>query len=116
MTNRAGLYERKSTGPGDSALSRSVEQQNQQNREAAGREGWRVARRYSDPGLSASRYARAGGPEWEQLRADVRAGRLDTVVLWEPSRGGRGLGDWASFLHDCRGRGVPIHLPSPRRT
>jgi len=34
MTNRAGLYERKSTGPKDSAASRFVEQQNQLNLEA----------------------------------------------------------------------------------
>jgi len=107
---RAGLYERVSTGTRDVALSRSVEQQNQAGSRAAQTHGWTIVGRYADPGLSASRYARKSRPEWERLRADVQAGRLDVVVMWEPSRGSRKLSTWAGFLDDCLEHGVLIYI------
>jgi DNA invertase Pin-like site-specific DNA recombinase len=109
---RAGLYERVSTGIRDVSLSRSIEQQNEAGAGAVTRYGWVVADRYPEPGLSASRYARKSRPEWERLRADVRGGRLDIVVLWEPSRGSRELETWAGFLNDCRAHNVRIYIAS----
>ena len=107
---RAGMYERVSTGIRDTELSRSVDQQNREGEVAAREREWRIADRYPDPGLSASRYARRARPEWERLRADVRADRLDIVVMWESSRGSRTLGDWVGFLDDCRDHGVQIYV------
>ena len=54
-----------------------------------------IADRYADPGLSASRFATKDRPEYKRLLADVEAGKLDVVVLWESSRGGRELAAWA---------------------
>jgi DNA invertase Pin-like site-specific DNA recombinase len=48
--------------------------------------------------------------------ADLRAGRFDVVVLWEPSRGDRRLTGWSEFLDECRDRGVLIHVTSHHRT
>jgi DNA invertase Pin-like site-specific DNA recombinase len=113
---RAGLYDRASTGPKDSETSKSVARQNRGNRKAADDNGWIVTSRYSDPGLSASRFAKAGRPEWERLREDVRRGMLDVIVFWEPSRGGRELEEWSSFLNDCMDRGVLIHITRDDQT
>lgn len=112
---RAGLYERVSTGTHDSAESRSVERQNQKGRAEVTRQGWRIVARYSDPGLSASRFARKSRPEWSRLMADIRSGMLDVVVLWTPSRGGRELEDWARFLNACSKHGVLIYLTQKNR-
>jgi DNA invertase Pin-like site-specific DNA recombinase len=118
--HRAALYERVSTGTQDSAESRSVEQQNEAGTAAATEHGWRVVDRYPDPGLSASRFAKKGRPEWQRLMADIRDWKIDVVVLWEPSRGGRELEEWAAFLSLCRQREVSIyavsqyHLYDPR--
>ena len=95
---RAGLYERVSTGIQDTELSRSVDQQNRQGQAAVRQHGWRVAARYADPGLSASRYARKGRPDWTRLVADIESGRLDIIVMWASDRGGRELEAWARFL------------------
>ncbi len=113
--DRAGLYERVSTGIQDSAESRSVEQQNRAGSTAAQDQGWRVAGRYPDPGLSASRFARRGRPEWSRLVTDIEAGRLDIVVMWASSRGGRELEEWARFLNACRKRSVRIFVTSEGR-
>lgn len=112
---RAGLYERVSTGSHDSAESRSVERQNQKGRDAVRQNEWRQAARYSDPGLSASRFARKVRQDWLRLLADIRAGRLDVVVLWIPSRGSRELEDWAAFLNACMKHGVRIYITQNNR-
>jgi DNA invertase Pin-like site-specific DNA recombinase len=111
---RAGIYERVSDDQG--GRSRSVEQQNRDNQAAADREGWRVVARYQEPDRSASRFARKDRPEWSRLLADVTQGRLDVVVLWEPSRGDRRLTGWSTFLDECRARSMKIHISSHHHT
>jgi site-specific DNA recombinase len=112
---RAGLYERVSTGIKDSAESRSVDQQNRAGSEACAARGWRVADRYPDPGLSASRFAKRGRPEWSRLVSDIEAGRLDVVVMWASNRGGRELEEWARFLNSCRRTGTRIFVTGKGR-
>ena len=112
---RAGLYERVSTGIQDSAESRSVDQQNKAGGEATRSQGWRVVGRYPDPGLSASRFAKRGRPEWSRLVTDIEAGRLDIVVMWAANRGGRELEEWARFLNACRRTGTRIFVTSEGR-
>jgi DNA invertase Pin-like site-specific DNA recombinase len=90
--------------------SRSVDQQNAAGVLAAQRYGWFVAGTYSEPDRSASRFARKGRPEWERLLTDIRARRLDIVILWEPSRGDRNLATWAAFLDACRNTGTKIYI------
>lgn len=113
---RAGLYERVSTGIKDMELSRSVDRQNEDGRAAVNRYGWRLAARYADPGLSASRFAKKERPDWKRMMGDVRSGHLDVVVLWMPDRGSRKLTPWSEFLDACRDRGVLIHIVSRNKT
>jgi DNA invertase Pin-like site-specific DNA recombinase len=106
---RAGLYQRVSDDK--AGQSRSVAQQDAAGQAAASRYGWKVVKIYSEAGsASASRYARRDRPKWEQLRSDVRAGRLDIVILWEPSRGSRKLADWSEFLDDCRAAHCKVYV------
>jgi len=104
------LYERVSYGIKDTDRSKSVEDQNRDNARAVDRFAWTVAGRYADPGLSASRFAKRNRPEWDRLLADVRAGRLDVVVMWASTRGSRELEAWAAFLNACRANGVKIYV------
>jgi site-specific DNA recombinase len=114
MGLRAGLYPRVSDD--QDKTSRSVPQQVDDLRAVCGREGWRVADEYPEPDRSASRFAKRDRPQWARLMADLRAGRFDVVVLWEPSRGDRRLTGWSEFLDECRTRNVLIHVTSHRRT
>lgn len=111
-TLRAGLYQRVSTTDQDH------ERQNDANREAAEAADWQ-ATEYAEK-LSASRYARGNGgtkrPQWNLLLADLAAGLIDVVVLWEPSRGDRQLTSWSQFLDTCREHGVLVHVTSHGRT
>lgn len=107
---RAGVYARqshgstKSIGEQDAACVADIEAQ-----------GWRVVQHYADT-TSASRYARQGRPGHGQLLADIEAGKLDVVVVWEPSRGDRTLATWAAFLELCRERGVLIRVTDHHTT
>jgi site-specific DNA recombinase len=113
---RAGLYGRVSLqrkrkkGARATAEDRSCRQQDEANSAACERYGWSVAARYADPGRSASRFARAAREDYERLLADITARRLDVVVFWESSRGGRELVAWATLLHECRRCGVKIYI------
>jgi DNA invertase Pin-like site-specific DNA recombinase len=111
---RCGIYDRVSDDQdGD---SRSVEQQGKENQAAADEHGWRVVARYADPGRSASRFAKHGRDDWPKLMADLKARRLDVIVLWESSRGDRKLTEWSAFLDLCREIGVLIHVTIHRHT
>jgi site-specific DNA recombinase len=112
-TIRAAMYARVSTT--DQNLARQYEA----NLDAATRAGWTVTE-YEDPGLSASRFAgRKGGAnreDWSRLLADLAAGLIDVLVLWEPSRGDRHLTTWSALLDACRRTGTLIHVTSHGRT
>jgi site-specific DNA recombinase len=105
---RAALYARVSDDKG--GQSRSVEEQNAAGRLAAAEHGWTLTE-YAESG-SASRYTTRVRPEWGRLQDDVRAGRLDVVCLWEPSRGGRELEAWAAFLNIARAAGCQVYVTS----
>ncbi|HUY44370.1 MAG TPA: recombinase family protein [Streptosporangiaceae bacterium] len=82
--------------------------------------GWAVTETYRDPGLSASRFAGAKGGsnrlEYRRALGDVKAGRIDVLVLWEPRRRGHELESWAHLLNACRARGVKVHVTRHGRT
>lgn len=98
-----------------SGEARSVEEQHRENEAAAAANGWTVTERYEDV-MSASRFAARAREDWPRLLADVDAGKLDVVILWEPSRGSRKLGEWVGFLDLARERGCLIHVTSHRHT
>jgi site-specific DNA recombinase len=102
----AGVYTRCSMDRNDAA---SVTQQEEAGTARCETEGWRE-RRYQDNDISASRYSRKDRPGWSRLVADVRAGLLSVVWLWESSRGDRKLYEWVGFLELCRELDVRIYV------
>lgn len=96
---------------------RSVVQQQDDNRKACADHGWVIppGGEYQDVG-SASRFATRAREDWPRLLADIEAGHLDVVVMWEPSRGSRRLSEWALFLDTCRDRRVLIHVTDHGKT
>lgn len=109
-TRTAAIYTRQSRDK-----ARSMDEQEGDCRTVCERESWPVTEVYSD-GVSASRYARRGRPDWERLLADLAAGRFGVLVLWESSRGDRKLATWAAMLDLCREHGVWIHVVTHGRT
>lgn len=117
---RAGVYDRVSKLASardrrEVQRARSIEEQNKANSAECERHGWQITTRYADPGLSASRFATKDRPDYKRLLADVEAGRLDVVVLWESSRGGRELAAWAQFLNACRENETGIYITAHNR-
>lgn len=112
----AGIYSRVSVL--DSRLSEddeseSIESQDEECREACEENRWPIFREYSDPGISASEYAKVRErPHWDQLVADVGAGLVRVAVMWESSRGDRKPREWMDFLYTCRDRDCLIHIMS----
>lgn len=105
--DRVGVYNRVS----DIANDRSPEQQGSEAGIAARERGWRITGTWADQ-LSASRYADKLRKEWPEFVKRVSAGSFDVVILWESSRGGRELEDWAGFLNACRGTATRIYITS----
>lgn len=98
-----------------SGEARSVSEQHAENQAVIEASGWQLAGTYEDV-MSASRFAPRARKDWPRLVADVEAGRLDVVILWEPSRGSRKLSEWVTLLDLCRDKGVLIHVTTHRRT
>lgn len=113
MTLRAANVGRVSKDKSDEA--RSVAEQHDENQAAIDANGWVTAGVYEDV-MSASRFAKGTREDWPRLLADIEAGKLDVIVLWESSRGSRKLGEWITFLDLCREKGALIHVTTHRRT
>lgn len=107
---RAGIYSRQSKGN-----DRSIEQQETELLADVTNLGWSVGGTYSD-GSSASRFATKGRDDWESLLADIEAGLLDAVCLWESSRGDRTLTSWSAFLDLCRKTKTLIRITNHETT
>jgi site-specific DNA recombinase len=99
----------------DSREARSVGEQHDENRAVAERNGWTIVADYEDV-MSASRFAAKARKDWPRLLADVEAGKLDVVILWESSRGSMIAREWIGFLDLCRERGVLVHVTAHRHT
>jgi site-specific DNA recombinase len=67
-------------------------------------EGWRLAKdRYDDGGLSGGNLER---PALQLLLTDIRAGRVDTVVVYKVDRLTRSLADFARLVETFDAQGV----------
>jgi len=113
MPLRAGNLGRVSDD--DSGRLRSVNEQIDANTTAITANGWLEVARYEDEG-SASRFARKQREDWPRLQADLDAGHLDIVVMWDTSRASREPEDWFAFLRRCRIGGVLIYVTTEERT
>lgn len=103
LRKRAGVYGRQSHGK-----QVSVEDQLREGQAVCDREGWDAVR-FTDR-VSASRFGTRERGGWAELIADVDAGSLDVVVLWDSSRGDRTPTTWTAFLESCRQHEVEIYV------
>jgi site-specific DNA recombinase len=94
--------------------AKSITEQIDAGVSVAADEGWNLVGRYSD-GSSASRYARRGRDDWPRVLADIEAGNITVLILWESSRGDRTLTSWSALLDLCRERGVGLYIISDER-
>lgn len=101
---RAGVYGRQSKGK-----AKSIDEQLTAGHVAIDEHDWTHAGDYSDA-VSASEYGTKPRGGWAQVLADVTAGSLDVLVLWESDRGDRTNTTWSSFLDLCIGHGTRIYV------
>ena len=101
---RAGLYLRSSRDRAQRRLA--VYRQEEDCRQIAERLGWFVARVYIDNGVSASRFATKARDEYGRLLDDIRAGRIDAVVVWMEDRSHRQVAELAEFVKTCQAAGI----------
>ena len=99
---RAGCYCRISSDPNDKR--QGVERQREDTAVLCEVEGWQVAGVYVDNDRSASTGKER--PEWERLLADVNAGTIDAIVVWNQDRGWRKMSDLESLRPVLEPRGV----------
>lgn len=104
------IYTRQSHGK-----ERSIAEQESEGRSRLEANGWPLADVYSDR-TSASRFARAGRPDWERLLRDVELRRFGVLWIWESSRGDRDAETWLGLLRRCRDSKVLIHVETHGRT
>lgn len=94
---------------------KSIDDQIDEGTTDVAEQGWTLAATLSD-GSSASQYARKGRDDWPKVRASIKAGEMDVLVLWESSRGDRTLSTWSQLLEDCERHDVKIRVTSHDRT
>src|SRR5436305_11557398 len=99
---RCAVYTRKSSEEGLEQEFNSLDAQREACEAfiaAQRHEGWTLLRdRYDDGGLSGSTMER---PALQRLLADIAAGRIDIVVVYEADRLTRGLGAFARIVVRC---------------
>lgn len=101
-----------------SGRARSTAEQHEENvREAADFKITLVGESYEDVDRSASRHARKEREDFGRLIEDLRAGEFgaDYLVLWEPSRGSRRVGEWVTLIELLEDRGIAVFVTSHRR-
>jgi site-specific DNA recombinase len=83
-----------------------VRRQEDDCRQVAERLGWSVACVYTDNGLSASQFATKPRNDYTRLLDDIKAHKLDAVVVWMEDRSHRQVIELAEFVKACRAAGV----------
>jgi DNA invertase Pin-like site-specific DNA recombinase len=101
-----------------SGRQRSIEEQHNENQQAAAERGVTLGPPYRDESISASRYSRKTRDGFGQLLADLEKGRFgaDELCLWESSRGSRKVGEWVTLIELCEQQKVYIHVTTHTRT
>lgn len=103
---RAGIYLRISQDRSGEELG--VARQDEDCRALVARRGWTLERVYVDNDVSAKGHKVR--PAWEEMMADVEAGRLDVVVGWTVDRTLRSGRDRLRMLEVGKERGLLITL------
>lgn len=100
---RAAIYVRQSLDRSGEGLA--VARQESECRELADRNGWDVARVYSDNDRSATNGKRPG---WTQLLADLQGGAYDVLLCWHTDRLYRRLRDLVELVEIAEQRALRI--------
>ncbi len=101
---RAGCYCRISSDPKDKR--EGVDRQCEDTADICAINGWTPAGFYVDNDRSASNGK--DRPEWDKLLADIKAGSIDAIVVWNQDRGWRKMADLESLRPLLEPRGVPL--------
>src|ERR1700733_3010810 len=104
---RCAIYTRKSSEEGLEQEFNSLHAQREAGEayiKSQRHEGWRLlAEKYDDWGYSGGNLER---PALQPLVADIRAGKVQTVVVYKVDRLSRSLSDFAKLIELFEGRGV----------
>ena len=103
MTKNAALYARVSTD------GQTVDNQLQELRDAAKRQGWIVVEEFVDEGVSGAK-GRDKRPSLDRLTRAVVRREFDVVMVWSVDRLGRSLQDLIGFLGETHAKGVDLYL------
>jgi DNA invertase Pin-like site-specific DNA recombinase len=101
-----------------SGRQRSIDEQHNENQQAAADRGVTLGAPYRDESISASRYSRKTRDGFGQLLTDLEKGRFgaDELWLWESSRGSRKVAEWVTLIELCEQQRVKIHVTTHGRT
>lgn len=99
---RAGAYARYST---DRQTDNSIAYQLGAIRDYCRREEIPIVATYTDEAQSGTNMDRAG---FQEMVRDAQAGRIDTVAIYDISRGSRDVGDWFTFRKQMLTLGVKV--------
>lgn len=96
-TRSAAIYTRISEDR--NAICLGVERQEQECRELAERLGWTVVEVYSDPNISAFNGRKR--PDYERMLTDIKHGRINAVIAWDPDRLHRRSRELERYIDIC---------------
>lgn len=103
MTTTAAIYARISS---DDGTALGVGRQIEDCEREVERRGWIIGGRYVDNDVSASRTAPR--PEYERMLADVRAGRVGAIVVWDVDRLTRTMRELEDVIDFANHRGLAL--------
>ncbi len=100
---RVAIYARVSTS------SQTVENQFQELREVAKRNGWQIVAELSDNGISGSK-GRDQRPAFDQLLKRATRREFDVIMVWAIDRLGRSIQHLVGFMNDIVAMGVDLYV------
>jgi DNA invertase Pin-like site-specific DNA recombinase len=100
---RVAIYARVSTS------SQTVENQFQELREVAQRNGWTIVVELSDSGISGAK-GRDQRPALDQLLKRATRREFDLIMVWAIDRLGRSIQHLVGFMNDIQAMGVDLYV------
>ena len=100
---RVAIYARVSTS------SQTVENQFQELRDVAKRNGWTVVAELSDSGISGAK-GRDQRPAFDQLLKRATRREFDLIMVWAIDRLGRSIQHLVGFMNDIQAMGVDLFV------
>lgn len=102
-SRKVAIYARVSTA------NQTVENQIQELREVAKRNGWNIVAELSDSGISGSK-GRDQRPAFDQLLKRATRREFDLIMVWSIDRLGRSIQHLVGFMNDIQAMGVDLFV------